>query len=86
MNGSSNCNKTQGVAEDYDKFLCHCNAMDYADLINGVKECFKSDAGIKELYEGQHYLIYGTPTSIVEVKLSLFLHFWKWNCENVGKE
>ncbi|XP_031561210.1 PCNA-interacting partner-like isoform X2 [Actinia tenebrosa] len=58
------------IIEDYGKFLADCNAMDYADIINCVSQCFQaSDNNTKELYQNQQYIILGIPTTVFEMEI-----------------
>lgn len=75
LNRTQQCTSSdiQDIIDNYGKFLAHCNALDYADLISIVRECFKSDTSIKELYDKKHFIIYGQPVSLYEVNLTEIL-------------
>jgi len=68
LNGSSHIPELQDIANDYEKLLSHCNAMDYVDLIASVKGCITSDENLNHIYQRQNYVICGSPTSMYEVR------------------
>ena len=56
------------LKQDYKDFLCNCNAVDYADVVQRVKSCFNADESVRELYQtGFQYIIAGVPDTLVEV-------------------
>lgn len=52
----------------YNKFLSHCNAVDFADVLHRVKTNFIVDSNAKDKFQtGQQFVVVGKPKTQLEV-------------------
>ena len=54
----------------YNKFLSHCNAVDFADVLQRVKTCFIVDNNVKDMFQTSHqFVVLGKPKTELEVSI-----------------
>ena len=54
----------------YNKFLSHCNAVDFADVLQRVKTYFIVDSNLKDMFQTSHqYVVLGKPETELEVSV-----------------
>ena len=59
----------------YNKFLSHCNAVDFADILQRVKTCFIVDSDAKDKFQISHqFVVVGKPKTQLEVSTAV-THF-----------
>lgn len=63
-------NKITKLCTAYNKFLSHCNAVDFADVLQRVKTCFIVDSNVKDLFQASHqFVVLGKPKTELEVSM-----------------
>ena len=53
----------------YNKFLSHCNAVDFADVLQRVKTYFIVDSNLRDMFQTSQYIVLGKPTTELEVSV-----------------
>lgn len=54
----------------YNKFLLHCNAIDFADVLQRVKTCFIVDSNVRDMIQTSHqFVVLGKPNTELEVSI-----------------
>lgn len=52
----------------YNKFLLHCNAVDFVDVLQRVKTCFIVDSDVRDMLQNsRQFVIIGKPKTELEV-------------------
>ena len=55
----------------YNKFLSHCNAVDFTDVLQRVKTYFIVDSNLRDMFQTSQYIVLGKPTTELEVSVSI---------------
>lgn len=56
----------------YNKFLLHCNAIDFVDVLQRVKTCFIVDSNVRDMFQTSHqFVVLGKPSTELEVSIIL---------------
>jgi len=54
----------------YNKFLSHCNAVDFVDVLQRVKTYFIVDSNVKDMFQTSHqFVVLGKPKTNLEVSV-----------------
>lgn len=54
----------------YNKFLSHCNAVDFVDVLQRVKTYFIVDSNLKDMFQTSHqFVVLGKPKTDLEVSV-----------------
>ena len=57
----------------YNKFLSHCNAVDFVDVLQRVKTYFIVDSNLKDMFQTSHqFVVLGKPKSDLEVSVKYY--------------
>ena len=60
--------ETAKLCSEYNKFLSHCNAVDFVDVLQRVKTCFIMDSDAKIKFQTvQQFVVVGKPKTQLEV-------------------
>lgn len=63
-----NAGAVASLCSAYNKFLSHCNAVDFADVLHRVKTNFIVDMDAKDKFQtGQQFVVVGKPKTQLEV-------------------
>ena len=62
-------NSISKLCTAYNKFLLHCNSVDFADVFQRVKTCFIMDSNVKDMLQiSQQFVVTGKPKTQLEVR------------------
>ena len=68
--------KISKLCAAYNKFLSHCNAVDFADVLQRVKTTFIVDSSVKDNFQTSHqFVVVGTPNTQLEVSKRIEYNF-----------
>ena len=57
----------------YNTFLSHCNAVDFADVLQRVKTCVIVDSNVKDMLQISHqFVVIGKPKTQLEVSKGIY--------------
>lgn len=61
----------------YNKFLSHCNAVDFADVFQRVKTYFIVDSNLKDMFQTSHqFVLFGKPKTELEVSAKHYPNYF----------
>ena len=61
----------------YDKFLSHCNSVDFADVLQRVKTYFIMDSNLKDIFQTSHqFVVFGKPKTELEVRVKHYTNYF----------
>lgn len=62
-------NESSKLVAAYNKFLSHCNAVDFADILQRVKTTFIVDSDVKDKFQTSYqFVAVGNPKTQLEVR------------------
>lgn len=62
-------NESPKLVAAYNKFLSHCNAVDFADILQRVKTTFIVDSDVKDKFQTSYqFVAVGNPKTQLEVR------------------
>ena len=60
----------------YNKFLSHCNAVDFVDVLQRVKTYFIVDSNLKDMFQTSHqFVVIGKPKTDLEVSVKYYTNY-----------
>ncbi|XP_068747987.1 PCNA-interacting partner-like isoform X1 [Montipora capricornis] len=66
--------ETAKLCSEYNKFLSHCNAVDFVDVLQRVKTCFIMDSDAKIKFQTvQQFVVVGRPKTQLEEEILVLL-------------
>jgi len=70
MDDDDDDNTFTKICTTYNKFLSHCNAVDFADVLQRVKAYFIVDSNLKDMFQTCHqFVVFGKPRTELEVSV-----------------
>ena len=70
MDDDDDDDKVTKLCTAYNKFLSHCNAVDFVDVLQRVKAYFIVDSNLKDMFQTCHqFVVVGKPKTELEVSV-----------------